>query len=162
MRTTTDIFMDLAECKRQRAEIDIRERELYCELAGVSVQPYEVVAKPPQRVSPDQQPNQPAPRFKLARFMKGKFALIIWAVCRLKAFVRTDGEDVYMRDVANEIGACLGIHFTEEEWRSTLAGNFNVNEPRTFLWKMEEEIRQRYLGRKKADNETEASKNVKV
>lgn len=149
MRTTTDIIKDLADCKRQRAEIDLRESELLCELAGASDQAYEVVVRPPLRTSPIQQPNQPVPRYKLARFLKGKYALIIWAACRLKSFVRTDGGDVNMRDVANEIGACLGIHFTEEEWKSTLAGNFNVKEPRTFLWNMEGEIWQRYLGRKK-------------
>ena len=31
-----------------------------------------------------------------------------------------------MRDVANELGAPLGIHFTEKEWKSTIEGNFNV------------------------------------
>lgn len=121
---------------------------MLCELAEASAQPGEVVVKLPQRES-SRKSSESQPKFKLARFRKGKFALMIWVSCKLKAIVRTDGGEVNMRDVANEIGACLGIHFTEEEWKSTLAGNFNVKEPRAFLWKMENEIWLRYLGRKK-------------
>ena len=140
MRTTTEIYKDLAACKR-------REEELFLELAGLPKQDIEVVEKPPQSVSPVSEPPQPT--FKLARFLRGKFALVIWALCKLKAFVRTDGEPVNMRDVANHIGACLGLYFTEEDWKSTLEGNFHVKEPRRFLWKMENEVWQRYLGQKR-------------
>jgi hypothetical protein len=141
MRTTAEIYKDLAECMQRQAD-------LYCELAKASATTIEVVEKPPQDVN--QVPSAQQPLYKLGRFLKGKYALIIWAGCKLGAFVRTDGKDVNMREVANHIGASLGLHFTEQEWKSTLEGNFNVNEPRKFLWRMENEVWQRYLGPKKA------------
>lgn len=147
MRTTTDILNELVECKRQKARYESREAELLSELVQASANAGEVVARPPLRDS-DVQKAERQTRFQLGRFLKGKFALVIWAACELKAFVRTDGGIVKARDVANEFGACLGIHFTEKEWKSTLEGNFHVNEPRSIFHRMAAEVWTRYLRQK--------------
>lgn len=147
MRTTTEILNELVECKRQKARYESREAELFSELLQASATTGEVVAKSPLRESGVQKAEQQTD-FRLGRFLKGKYALVIWAACQLKAFNRTDGGIVKARDVANEIGACLGIHFTEKEWKSTLEGNFHVNEPRSIFYKMAAEVWTRYLRQK--------------
>lgn len=140
MRTATDIYLDLAECKR-------RESELLCELAEASAQPGEVVVKLPHRESSSKSSGS-QPKFKLARFLKGKYVLIIWAACKLNAFIRTDGGTVNMREVANELGAPLGLHFTENEWKSTLEGNFNVVKMTRIFKNLEKEVERRFNGQK--------------
>lgn len=147
MRTTTDILNELVECKRLKAKYESREAELFAELLQASANAGEVVGKSPLRDS-DVQKTEQQTCFQLGRFLKGKFALVIWAACQLKAFVRTDGGIVKARDVANEIGSCLGIHFTEKEWKSTLEGNFHVNEPRSIFNRMAAEVWTRYLRHK--------------
>ena len=138
MRAATEIYLDLAECKR-------RETELLCELAEASAQPGEVVVKLPQRESSGKS-SESQPKHRLARFLKGKFVLIIWAACKLNAFIRTDGGTVNMRDVANELGAPLGLHFTEKEWKSTLEGNFNVMNMTRIFRNLEREVERRFNG----------------
>ena len=54
--------------------------------------------------------------------MKGKFAIVIWALYHMKMFVKTDGSEAKsVREIANYIGQLFGLHFTEKEWKSTLA-----------------------------------------
>lgn len=53
-----------------------------------------------------------------------------------------------MRDVANELGAPLGLHFTENEWKSTLEGNFNVMKMTRIFKNLEKEVERRFNGQK--------------
>ena len=161
METATEFNFDVVECKRQEIEYMIQEAECMMQEAEckkreiellygptkASAQPEGVVEKLPQRATP-KMPSSVQPKFKLACFLKGKFALIIWAACKLHAFVRTDGGEMSMRDVANELGAPLGIHFTEKEWKSTLEGNFNVKVMPRIFRNLEREVERRFEGRK--------------
>lgn len=142
-----ECMMQEAECKKREAECKKREIELLYGPTKASAQPEGVVEKLPQRATP-KMPSSVQPKFKLACFLKGKFALIIWAACKLHAFVRTDGGEMSMRDVANELGAPLGIHFTEKEWKSTLEGNFNVKVMPRIFRNLEREVERRFEGRK--------------
>ena len=135
-KTATEINLKLAEhyeqiavCYRQLAHLEKPAAD-------------EVAAKSPQSKTSDE--HSFVVLFKLSDKMKGKFAIVIWALYRMKMFVKTDGSEAKsVREIANYIGQLFGLYFTEKEWKSTLEGSFKVLEPRRFFWEMAEKIQER-------------------
>lgn len=136
MRTATEINLKLAEHYEQ---IAVYHRQLaHLEKPAAD----EVAAKSPQPKTSDE--HSFVVLFKLSDKMKGKFAIVIWALYHMKMFVKTDGSEAKsVREIANYIGQLFGLHFTEKEWKSTLEGSFKVLEPRRFFWEMAEKIQER-------------------
>ena len=135
-KTATEINLKLAEHYEQLA---VYHRQLaHLEKPAAD----EVAAKSPQPKTSDE--HSFVVLFKLSDKMKGKFAIVIWALYRMKMFVKVDGSEAKsVREVANYIGQLFGLHFTEKEWKSTLEGSFKVLEPRRFFWEMAEKIQER-------------------
>ena len=135
-KTATEINLKLAEhyeqiavCYRQLAHLEKPAAD-------------EVAAKSPLPKTSDE--HSFVVLYKLSDKMKGKFAIVIWALYRMKMFVKADGSEAKsVREIANYIGQLFGLYFTEKEWKSTLEGSFKVLEPRRFFWEMAEKIQDR-------------------
>ena len=139
MKTATEINLKLAE---QYEQIAVYHRQL-ARLEKPAAD--EVAEKSPQ-------PTTSAERtfvvlFKLSDRMKGKFAIVIWALYQMEMFEKADGSKAKsVRDVANYIGQLFGLHFTEKEWKSTLEGSFKVLDPTRFFREMKDKVLER-IGR---------------
>ena len=136
MKTATKINLEIAECHELLAKL-YRQQSRFLTPATD-----EVAEESPQPKTSDE--HSFVVLFKLSDKMKGKFAIVIWALYRMKMFVKVDGSEAKsVREVANYIGQLFGLHFTEKEWKSTLEGSFKVLEPRRFFWEMAEKIQDR-------------------
>lgn len=135
-KTATEIYSKIAElyeqiavCYRQLAHLEKPAAD-------------EVAAKSPPPKTSDE--HSFVVLYKLSDKMKGKFAIVIWALYRMKMFVKADGSEAKsVREIANYIGQLFGLYFTEKEWKSTLEGSFKVLEPRRFFWEMADKVLDR-------------------
>ena len=136
MESATEINLKLAE---QYEQIAVYHRKL-ARLEKTAAD--EVAAKPSQPETSDE--HSFTVLYHLSDRMKGKFAIVIWALYKMGMFVKTDGQQAKsVRDVANYIGQLFGLHFTKDEWKSTLEGSFKVLEPRRFFWEMADKVSEK-------------------
>lgn len=139
MKTATEINLKLAEQYEQIAKYHRQLAHLEKPAAD------EVAAESPQPKNPDE--HSFVVLFKLSDGMKGKFAILIWALYHTNMFVKVNGSEAKsVREIANYIGQLFGVYFTKDEWKSTLEGSFKVLEPRRFFWKLAEKVQDRIQG----------------